>query len=288
MRLLEPSPGECADRQGILEIKIRVAQERGVAHDHFANEELAIAAYVNATWLAAAGVGVAGAYTALFADLKACNQRLWDLEDEVRAIARLEPAARAADAGRLLARLLDDAAENDERARLVAAINDLFGGAAREKLHEAPSGGVATAVALEAAMARVAATAAPPEIRLLVPSCNLATVRDGRGGIFTWLPEDPLVEFNMLYFQPGKTRGNHYHPEFNEYFLVVNGSGVMVYKSAADAPERNIHMSKGMCTRTPKGVAHAFYAITEVTAVAMLSKRWDDCHPPILHMDVGV
>ncbi len=68
------------------------------------------------------------------------------------------------------------------------------------------------------------------KIEILRPTCNLETVRDGRGGIFTWVPQDKIAEFNMLYFQPGKTRGNHYHPEFNEYFLVVGGSVVMVTK----------------------------------------------------------
>lgn len=110
------------------------------------------------------------------------------------------------------------------------------------------------------------------------------TVSDGRGGIFTWLPKEPIVEFNMLYFQPGKTRGNHFHPEFVEYFLVVEGSGVMVSKDS-DSPggQAILHMSKGMCVRNPVGVSHAFYAITPVTAVAMLSKKWDDCKPPIVH-----
>ena len=122
---------------------------------------------------------------------------------------------------------------------------------------------------------------------MLYPSCNLMTVSDGRGGIFTWIPQEPILEFNMLYFQPGKTRGNHYHPEFNEYFLVVEGSGVMVSKdSEVTGGERIIHMSKGMCVRTPKGVTHAFYAITPVTAVAMLSKKWDDCKPPIVRQDL--
>ncbi len=122
---------------------------------------------------------------------------------------------------------------------------------------------------------------------ILYPSCNLMTVSDGRGGIFTWIPQEPLVEFNMLYFQPGKTRGNHYHPEFNEYFLVVEGSGVMVSKDAEQTGgEKIIHMSKGMCVRTPKGVTHAFYAITPVTAVAMLSKKWDDSNPPIVRQDL--
>ena len=122
---------------------------------------------------------------------------------------------------------------------------------------------------------------------ILYPSCNLMTVSDGRGGIFTWIPQEPLVEFNMLYFQPGKTRGNHYHPEFVEYFLVVEGSGVMVSKDhEMPGGERIIHMSKGMCVRTPKGVTHAFYAITPVTAIAMLSKKWDDCKPPIVRQDL--
>jgi mannose-6-phosphate isomerase-like protein (cupin superfamily) len=122
-----------------------------------------------------------------------------------------------------------------------------------------------------------------PEI--LLPACNLETVRDGRGGIFTWLPQDPLLEFNILYFQPGRTRGHHFHPEFNEYFLVVEGSGVMVYRVSEDQPEEQIHMSRGTCVRTPIGLSHAFYAITAVTAVAMLSKRWDDCEKPIVRVE---
>lgn len=124
------------------------------------------------------------------------------------------------------------------------------------------------------------------KIKLLTPSCNLDTVRDGRGGIFTWLPEHKLMEFNLLYFQPGRTRGNHSHPEFHEYFLVVEGQGVMVTKDSEDAPEEVIHMGKGMCSYNPIGVAHTFYAITPVTAVSLLSKPWDDCKQPIIQMNV--
>lgn len=123
-------------------------------------------------------------------------------------------------------------------------------------------------------------------IKVLRPSCNPATVYDGRGGIFTWVPEDDLKEFNILYFKPGKSRGNHFHPEFHEYFLVVDGSGVMVTREDEDSPEEVIHMSKGMCVRTPSGTAHAFYAITEVTAIAMLTKPWDECDDPIIRLDV--
>jgi mannose-6-phosphate isomerase-like protein (cupin superfamily) len=126
------------------------------------------------------------------------------------------------------------------------------------------------------------------KLEILRPSCNIDTVKDGRGGIFTWLPQEPILEFNMLYFQPGKTRGNHYHPEFVEYFLVVEGSGVMVTKDEieGESQEHVIHMSKGMCTRAPKNVPHAFYAITPVTAIALITKPWDECKPPIVRMDL--
>ena len=61
-------------------------------------------------------------------------------------------------------------------------------------------------------------------IQILNPTCNLETILDGRGGIFTWFPNEPLVEFNMLYFNSGKIRGLHYHPEFVEYSLVAVSS----------------------------------------------------------------
>jgi len=120
--------------------------------------------------------------------------------------------------------------------------------------------------------------------QVLKPTCNLQTIFDGRGGIFTWVPQDAIMEFNLLYFNPGAIRGNHYHPEFVEYFLVVEGSGVMVFKE--NGKEDIVHMSKGICTRAEPGVAHAFHAITPVTAVAMLSKPWDTCQPPIIHEHV--
>lgn len=120
------------------------------------------------------------------------------------------------------------------------------------------------------------------EIEVLKPSCNLETVRDGRGGIFSWIPKEPIVEWNMLLFHPNKIRGNHYHNEFVEYFMVVEGYGVMVSR---DEKGKKIffHLSKGQCLRIPKGVPHAFYAIEYTTAMAFLTKNWDACSPPIHH-----
>lgn len=122
--------------------------------------------------------------------------------------------------------------------------------------------------------------------RVLHPSCNIKTLLDGRGGIFTWVTEDDIKEFNIVYFNKGITRGNHFHPEFVEYFLVVEGIGAMVYKEEKGTGKNVVHMSKGTCVRTPAGVAHAFHAITPVTAIALLTKPWDDCKSPVLHSDI--
>lgn len=123
-------------------------------------------------------------------------------------------------------------------------------------------------------------------VKILQPSCNINTLLDRRGGIFTWIPEDDIKEFNMLYFTTAATRGNHYHPEFVEYFLVVEGSGAMIYKDYSGAPDLIVHMSKGSCVRTPKTVAHAFEAITPVTTMAFLTKPWDECDVPIVRIPV--
>ena len=124
-------------------------------------------------------------------------------------------------------------------------------------------------------------------VTIIMPTCNLETVKDGRGGIFTWLPKEPLVEFNMLYFNPVKVRGFHFHPEFIEYLLVVNGNGTLVYRDDANdkKTEKFIHLSKGICTRTDKNTYHTVYAITEMTIVAMLTKRWDHSNPPIIKIE---
>jgi len=123
----------------------------------------------------------------------------------------------------------------------------------------------------------------------LEASFNLDTVIDGRGGIFTWVPKESIKEFNLLYFTPGASRGDHAHPHFTEYFLIVEGSGAMVYRDPQKEEDDRIkyHMSKGDCVYTKPEIAHAFHAITPVTAVAMLTKPWDECNPPIVRMDVS-
>ena len=124
-------------------------------------------------------------------------------------------------------------------------------------------------------------------IEVIQPFCNLETVKDGRGGIFTWLPKEPIVEFNLLFFKPGKTRGFHYHPHFVEYLLCVEGNGVLITREDKNDPktERSINLSKGVCTRADKNTYHTVYSINEMTLVAMLTNRWDDSKPPIIKID---
>jgi dTDP-4-dehydrorhamnose 3,5-epimerase-like enzyme len=123
-------------------------------------------------------------------------------------------------------------------------------------------------------------------VQMLKPHCNLDTVRDGRGIIQTFLPADLLEEFNIVHFNAGMVRGMHYHPDFVEYSLCVHGNGVFVYQLDAkdESSETSLSLSKGVCIRIPRGVVHTIYSVTELTMVASLSKRWDDCDPPIVQV----
>jgi dTDP-4-dehydrorhamnose 3,5-epimerase-like enzyme len=123
-------------------------------------------------------------------------------------------------------------------------------------------------------------------IEILGASCNISTVQDGRGAIFTWLPDRPVLEFNLLYFLPNKIRGNHFHPEYVEYFLIVDGSVVMVTIDPITGKEINMHASRGVCFRTPPNTPHAVHAITESLCISMLTKPWDECARPIVYADL--
>ena len=124
------------------------------------------------------------------------------------------------------------------------------------------------------------------KIKKLQPECNLATVRDGRGGIFTFYPEKPVVEWNFQFINKGSIRGNHYHPEFDEYYLFTEGNGVVV--SNSDGKEEFLYVGPGDCLYIPQGVSHVTLAITDIKYVTFLTKKWDDCEKPIVHEDLGM
>ena len=125
-------------------------------------------------------------------------------------------------------------------------------------------------------------------IEEILPICNLNTVKDGRGGIFTFIPKDPIVEFNYNMVKAGKVRGNHYHPEFDEYYIIVSGQGVIISKDGPDAEDEFLYLSPGHCIRTPKNTSHVFLAITDCTLIVLLTKKWDDCKQPIVHENLGM
>ena len=120
------------------------------------------------------------------------------------------------------------------------------------------------------------------------PNCNLNTIRDGRGAIFSFVPEAPIIEFTHQFIKAGKIRGNHCHTEFDEYILLVDGEGVEVEVDTKSDKESFIYMNKGECIYIPRKTYHVFLAITDCQSVSFLTKRWDDCNKPIVHQNLGL
>ena len=58
------------------------------------------------------------------------------------------------------------------------------------------------------------------KIKKIKPLCNLNTKKDGRGAIFSFVPDKPILEWTHQFINKGKIRGNHCHPEFDEYILL--------------------------------------------------------------------
>lgn len=124
------------------------------------------------------------------------------------------------------------------------------------------------------------------QIEILHPNCNISTVKDGRGGIFNWNPDKDIKELVMLNFYPNTVRGNHYHPEFDEYFMVISGLVVLVTRDKDTGKELNRLMGPGSCWKSPAYVPHAVHAIKDSVCMAFLTKKWDDCENPIIFEDL--
>ena len=117
-------------------------------------------------------------------------------------------------------------------------------------------------------------------IEHVLPECNLVTLQDGRGGIFTYYPKDPIVEWNLLFTKAGESRGFHYHKEFDEYVLITSGHGT--YVGLEPDSSHTVHkVAAGDCVHFPSGTPHTLYAMTDMRMVALLTKRWDDCEEPL-------
>ena len=125
-------------------------------------------------------------------------------------------------------------------------------------------------------------------IKIINPSCNLNTIRDGRGAIFSYVPKKPIMEWTHQFIKADKIRGNHCHPEFDEYILLVDGQGVEVEKDMNNEQEYFVPMSKGTCIFIPRNTYHVFLAIEDCQSVSFLTKPWDDCDQPIIHQNLGM
>ena len=112
------------------------------------------------------------------------------------------------------------------------------------------------------------------KIKKLNPEINPITVKDGRGGIFTYYPEqgDPIVEWSFIVTLKGSQRGHHFHKEFDEYIMFVEGN---------DGSEMPLPVSSGDCVYLPKHVAHTFIPMSDCKMIAMITKKWNDCEEPI-------
>ena len=163
MRMIKPSPGEAADRQTILNLKIKsvdtgelrvrqgedktvVDKENGpfavnkrivsgiskIDIQPFLMENEEIQRYLEQFWfLDFPKVGEQ--YDELFDTLAEVNERLWKLEDEARALRRAKKDTAAV--YRAATVLFEITEENDKRSELVQQINQLFGVEAREKVY---------------------------------------------------------------------------------------------------------------------------------------------------------
>lgn len=111
-------------------------------------------------------------------------------------------------------------------------------------------------------------------------------VADERGIIRTFLPHEALVEYNLVTINAGYHRGMHWHPHFIEYLLFVSGRGIMRWRDKDSGQVHELAIYPGLSTRAVPGIIHAINADTDLTFMALLTRRWDDCDPPIVKEQV--
>jgi hypothetical protein len=128
MRLIHPSPGELLDRKTILHLKIQAGRRQGVGVAHF-EQELKMIDAALADWFGKNPGADRRAYDEAARELAEVNGKLWDAEDEVRALAR-NAKDRLAELAKWIPEL------NDRRADLVQGVNRLFAVSQTEKLYQ--------------------------------------------------------------------------------------------------------------------------------------------------------
>jgi mannose-6-phosphate isomerase-like protein (cupin superfamily) len=117
------------------------------------------------------------------------------------------------------------------------------------------------------------------KIQLLTPDINDKAV-DARGAIYSYVPKDAIVEFCYIVTNLGSTRGHHYHKEFDEYIMLVEGEGIYL-ELLDDKTVRKIVMGPGQTIYLPRLTPHTFVPLTACKSVSFLTKPWNDCDEPI-------
>lgn len=113
-------------------------------------------------------------------------------------------------------------------------------------------------------------------IKLLNPKVNINTIKDERGGIFTYFPENGSIqEWNYIVTFKGKKRGLHFHEEFDEYIMFVEGHGCYT-----DELDNVTLVGPGDCVMIPANTKHTFVPLEDCKMIALLTKRWDECLNP--------
>jgi hypothetical protein len=134
-RMLNPSPGEVADRQTILQLKIQYGSSQTLPRkvQHFAQEHGRLQEYLEDQWFPQLATELRAIYDQLCSRLATINKDLWECEDQARALrAATNNRQSVHQAGELLFEITH---LNDDRAEVVKKINELFGINVQEKIY---------------------------------------------------------------------------------------------------------------------------------------------------------
>jgi dTDP-4-dehydrorhamnose 3,5-epimerase-like enzyme len=116
-------------------------------------------------------------------------------------------------------------------------------------------------------------------IQFLTPDINDKGV-DHRGAIYSFVPQHSIVEFVYLYTVAGTTRGHHYHKEFDEYIMLVDGEGLYLEKLEDGSIHKHV-IGPGQTIYIPSFTNHTFVPLKDCKSVSFLTKKWNDCDEPI-------
>jgi quercetin dioxygenase-like cupin family protein len=99
---------------------------------------------------------------------------------------------------------------------------------------------------------------------------------DERGSIFD-LIEDTVGHVGFITFKAGAVRANHYHKVSTQYSYVLKGE-IELTTANVDGSNRKVErLTKGMLTKIPAEVVHAYKALTDAEILDMTTlSRSDD------------